>query len=133
MILTAYAKISLRELARIIGNTVASFPPVTHVTYGPLNYRHLWKEKITYWKYHKGNFWGKLDYLLNQKLRYNGRLITLTIDVTQGWPIHICGVHAYAWVTDMFLWLVSCICSHVCTFTFCLDCKTFNSDLIKML
>ena len=37
MILTAYAKISLRELAKIIGNTVASFPPVTHVTYGPLN------------------------------------------------------------------------------------------------
>ena len=31
-------KISLRELARILGNIVASFPAVT---YGPLHYRHL--------------------------------------------------------------------------------------------
>ena len=36
-------KISLRELARILGNIVASFP----VTYGPLRYRHLEREKIT--------------------------------------------------------------------------------------
>ena len=37
-------KISLRELARILGNTVTSFPAVT---YGPLHYRHLQREKIT--------------------------------------------------------------------------------------
>ena len=35
--------ISLRELAKILGNIVASFP----VTYGPLYYRHLEREKIT--------------------------------------------------------------------------------------
>ena len=34
-------KISLRELARILGNIVASFPTVT---YGPLHYRHLERE-----------------------------------------------------------------------------------------
>ena len=37
-------KISLRELARIFGNIVANFPAVT---YGPLHYRHLEREKIT--------------------------------------------------------------------------------------
>ena len=46
-------KISLRELARILGNIVASFPAVA---YGPLFYRHLEREKITGLKYHKGNF-----------------------------------------------------------------------------
>ena len=35
-------KISIRELARILGNIVASFPAVT---YGSLHYRHLEKEK----------------------------------------------------------------------------------------
>ena len=35
-------KISLRELARILGNTVESFPTGT---YRPLHYRHLQKEK----------------------------------------------------------------------------------------
>ena len=37
-------KISLRELARILGNIFASFPAVT---YRPLHYRHLEREKIT--------------------------------------------------------------------------------------
>ena len=34
-------KVSLRELPRILGNIVASFPAVT---YGPLHYRHLERE-----------------------------------------------------------------------------------------
>ena len=72
-------KISLRELARILGNIVASFPAVA---YGPLFYKHLEREKITGLKYHKGNFEEKIDYLLKQKLRYNGRLIILTIHAT---------------------------------------------------
>ena len=45
-------EISLRELARILGNIVASFPAVT---YGPLHYRHLEREKIAGLKY-KGKF-----------------------------------------------------------------------------
>ena len=47
-------KMSLRELARILENIVASFPAVT---YGSLHYRHLERE-------------------------YNSGLITLTIHVT---------------------------------------------------
>ena len=43
-------KISLRELAMILGNIVASFPAVT---YGLLHYRHLEREKITGLKYRK--------------------------------------------------------------------------------
>ena len=50
-------KISLRDLARILGNIVTSFPAVT---YGPLHYRHLEREKITRLQYHKGNFEGKV-------------------------------------------------------------------------
>ena len=50
-------KISLRELARILGNIVASF---LAVTYGPLHYRHLERERIIGLKYHKGNFEGKI-------------------------------------------------------------------------
>ena len=46
-------KISLRELAKIIGNMVASFPAVT---YGPLHYRNLEKEKIRGLKQNRGNF-----------------------------------------------------------------------------
>ena len=42
-------KISLRELARILGNIVASFPALT---YGALHYRHLEREKITGLKHH---------------------------------------------------------------------------------
>ena len=42
-------KISLRKLARILGNIVASFPAVS---YGPLHYRCLEKEKVTGLKYH---------------------------------------------------------------------------------
>ena len=72
-------KKSLWELARILGNIVASFPAVT---YGPLHYRHLEKEIILCLKYQKDNFEGKIDYLLKQKLKYNGGLITLTIQVT---------------------------------------------------
>ena len=57
-------KICLRELARILGNIVASFPVVT---YGPLHYRHLEREKITGLKYHKGNFEGKIRLSANAK------------------------------------------------------------------
>ena len=50
-------KIPLRELARILGNIVTSFPAVT---YGPLHHRHVEREKIIGLKYHKGNFEGKI-------------------------------------------------------------------------
>ena len=59
-ILTDYLckyKISARELARILGDIVPSFPVVT---YGPLHYRHLEREKIKGLKYHKGNFEEKI-------------------------------------------------------------------------
>ena len=36
-------QVSIRELARILGNIVASFPVVT---FGPLHYRHLERDKI---------------------------------------------------------------------------------------
>ena len=49
-------KISVRELARILGNIVTSFPAATS---GLLHYRHLEREKITGLQYHKGNFEGK--------------------------------------------------------------------------
>ena len=49
-------KIYLRELARILGNIIASFPAVT---FEPLPYRHLEREEITGLKY-KGNLEGKL-------------------------------------------------------------------------
>ena len=42
-------KISLRKLAGILGNIVASFPPVS---YGPLHYKCLEREKVTGLKYH---------------------------------------------------------------------------------
>ena len=45
------------ELARILGNIVASFPAVT---YGPLHYKHLEREKNNRFKYHKDNFEGKI-------------------------------------------------------------------------
>ena len=50
-------KLSLKELARILGNIVASFPAVIYVF---LHYRHLEREKLTGLKYHKGNFEGKI-------------------------------------------------------------------------
>ena len=43
-------QISLRELARISGNTVASFPAVT---FGPFHYRYLEKDKIRGLKYRR--------------------------------------------------------------------------------
>ena len=46
-------QISIRELAKILENIVASFPAVT---FGILHYRHLEREKISGLKYHKGNF-----------------------------------------------------------------------------
>ena len=51
-------QVSRRELARILGNIVASFPAVT---FGPLHYRHLERDKIRGLKYHKGNFEGKIS------------------------------------------------------------------------
>ena len=51
-------QVSIRELARILGNIVASFPAVT---FGPLHYRHLERDKIRGLKYHKGNFEGKIS------------------------------------------------------------------------
>ena len=44
-------------LTDCLGNIVANFPVVT---YGPLHYRHLEREKITGLKYHEGNFEGKI-------------------------------------------------------------------------
>ena len=51
-------QISIRELARLLGNIVARFPAVT---FGPLHYRHLERDKISGLKYHKGNFEGKIS------------------------------------------------------------------------
>ena len=45
--------ISIRELAKIIGNIVATFPAVT---YGPLHYRHLERDKILGLRHHRENF-----------------------------------------------------------------------------
>ena len=67
-------KISLKELARILGNIVASFPAVIYVF---LHYRHLEREKITGLKYHKGNFEGKI--MPKQKLRYRMMYVNITI------------------------------------------------------
>ena len=51
-------QISLRELARILGNIVASFPAVT---FRPLHYRRLERNKIRCLKYQKGNLEGKIS------------------------------------------------------------------------
>ena len=48
------------ELARILGNIVASFPAVT---FEPLHYRHLERDKIRGLKYHKANFEGKIWFI----------------------------------------------------------------------
>ena len=48
----------MRELARILGKIVTSFPAVT---FGPPHYRHLERDKISALKYHKGNFEGKIS------------------------------------------------------------------------
>ena len=48
----------MRELARILGKIVTSFPAVT---FGPPHYRHLERDKISAFKYHKGNFEGKIS------------------------------------------------------------------------
>ena len=48
----------MRELVRILGNIVASFPAGT---FGCLHYRQLKKDKIRGLKYHKGNFEGKIS------------------------------------------------------------------------
>ena len=50
-------KISLRGLARILGNIATSFPAVT---YGSLHYRHLEREKMTGLQYLKGSFEGTI-------------------------------------------------------------------------
>ena len=70
---------SIRELARILGNIAASLPAVT---FGLLHYRHLERDKIRALEYYKGNFERKLFYLQKQYLRYTGGLITLTIQAT---------------------------------------------------
>ena len=51
-------QISIRKLARILGNIVANFPAVT---FGPFHYRHLERDEISGLKYHKGNFEGKIS------------------------------------------------------------------------
>ena len=51
-------EVSLREPARILRKTVASFPGVT---FGPLHYSHLENDKIRSLKYHKGNFEWKIS------------------------------------------------------------------------
>ena len=48
----------IRELARILGNIVATFSPVT---FGPLHYRHSQRYKIRGLKHHKRNFEGKIS------------------------------------------------------------------------
>ena len=72
-------QISIRELARILGNIVASFPAVT---FGPLHYRHLERDKIRGLNITKVILKEKLVYLRKQYLRYTGGLITLTIHAT---------------------------------------------------
>ena len=58
-LLIAYTAIRyLRELARILGNHVTSFPAVT---LGPLHYWHLERNKIRDLKYHEGDFKGKIS------------------------------------------------------------------------
>ena len=52
---------SIRELARMLGNIVASLPALT---FGPLFYIHLKRDKIRVLKYHKGNFEGKISLFL---------------------------------------------------------------------
>ena len=51
-------QVSIRELARMLGNIVTSFPAVT---FGPVHYIHLEKDKISGLKYHKGNFEGRIS------------------------------------------------------------------------
>lgn len=46
-------KVQIRDLARVIGLLVSSFPAVT---WGPLNYRHLERNKAEALKENKGNF-----------------------------------------------------------------------------
>ena len=46
-------RVTLRKVAKIIGNIVASFPAVT---YGRLHYRHLERDKIQGLKFYKGDF-----------------------------------------------------------------------------
>ena len=46
-------QVSIRELARILGNVVTSFPAVT---FEPLHCRHLERDKIRGLIYHKDNF-----------------------------------------------------------------------------
>ena len=50
-------QVSIRELARILGNIVASLPAVT---FGTPRYRHLERNTIRGLKYHKGNLEGKV-------------------------------------------------------------------------
>ena len=50
--------IDIRKLARILGNIVTTFLPVT---FGPLHYRHSQRYKIRGLKHHKGNFEGKIS------------------------------------------------------------------------
>ena len=72
-------QVSITELARILGNTVASFPAVT---FGPLHYRHLERDKIRGLNITKVILKEKLVYLRKQYLRYTGGLITLTLHAT---------------------------------------------------
>ena len=51
-------EISIRELARILENIVASFPAAT---FGSPHYRHLERDKICGLKYNKGNFEEKIS------------------------------------------------------------------------
>ena len=51
-------QVSRRELARILENIIANFQAVT---FEPLHYSHLERDKIRGSKYHKGNFAGKIS------------------------------------------------------------------------
>ena len=50
--------VSIRELARILGNIIASFPAVT---FEPLHYWHLERDKIRGLKYCKASFEEKIS------------------------------------------------------------------------
>lgn len=60
--------ITIRDLAKVTGKTVASFPAIK---YGPLHYRQLEKEKKAALTKNKGNFDGHMTLSLSAKSELN--------------------------------------------------------------
>lgn len=56
--------VSLRDLATLIGNSVAS---LFAVKYGPLYYKYIEKDETVRLKYHQGNFQGEIILSSNAK------------------------------------------------------------------